>query len=92
MHESFVRAHYQITLPASVRRQLPIRVGDPVQISVRGDAEIVIRPLKVIDASQAWFWARDHQAAEREAAQERRAGKARVARSAKHLIRELRKP
>ena len=91
MRGKFVRAHYQITLPASIRRKLPIRVGDPVDISLRGDSEIIIRPLKVIDASQAWFWTRAHQAAEREAERERRAGKAKVTRSARHLIHELRK-
>ena len=67
MRESFVRDHYQITLPASVRRKLPIRIGDPIDISVRGGYEIVIRPLKTIKASQAWFWTRAHQEAEREA-------------------------
>ena len=91
MRETFVREHYQITLPASVRRKFPIEVGDPVEISTRGDSEIVIRPLKLIDASQAWFWARTHQHAEREAEAQRRAGKARIARSAKHLIHGLRK-
>ena len=91
MRGTFVRAHYQITLPVSVRRKVPIRVGDPVEISIRGDSEIVIRPLKIIEASQAWFWTHEHQRAEREAEAERRAGKARIAKSAKHLIHELRK-
>ena len=91
MRGTFVREHYQITLPVSVRRKFPIRIGDPIQISVRGDSEIVIRPLKVIDASQAWFWTRTHQRAEQEAEAERRAGKSKTARSARHLIHELRK-
>ena len=91
MRGTFVRAHYQITLPASVRRRVPIKVGDPVDISLRGDSEIVIRPLKVVDASQAWFWTKAHQQAEREAEAQRRAGKVKVARSARHLIHALRK-
>ena len=91
MRGTFVRAHYQITLPASVRRKVPIRVGDPVDISIRGDTEIVIRPLKLINASQAWFWTRAHQQAEREAEAERRVGKVRHAKSATHVIHELRK-
>ncbi len=91
MRGTFVRKHYQITLPASVRRKLPIRVGDPVEISLRGDSEIIIRPLKVVDASQAWFWTKAHQQAEREAEAQRQAGKVKVARSAKHLIHALRK-
>ena len=91
MRETFIRAHYQITLPASVRRKVSLRIGDPVDISIRGDSEIVIRPLKMIDASQAWFWTRAHQQAERDVEMERRAGKVRRAKSAKHLIHELRK-
>ena len=91
MRGTFIRAHYQITLPASVRRKVPIRIGDPVDISIRHGSEIVIRPLKMVDASQTWFWTRSHQEAEREAEVQRRGGKMRVARSAKHLIHELRK-
>ena len=91
MRETFVRRHYQITLPASVRRKIRIRVGDPVDVSVRGGSEIVIRPLKMINASQAWFWTRTHQEAEREAEAERGAGKIKHAKSAKHVIHELRK-
>ncbi len=91
MREAFVRKHFQVTLPASVRKKVPLRVGDLVDISVRGGSEIVIRPLKLIGASQAWFWSRAHQQAEREAEAQRRAGKVRHAHSAKHLIHELRK-
>ncbi len=91
MRETFIRTHYQITLPVSVRRKVPLRVGDPVDIRVQHGTEIVIRPLKMIHASQAWFWTRAHQNAEREAEAQRRSGKVRIARSAKHLVHELRK-
>ena len=91
MSATFVRQHYQVTLPAEVRKRLPIRVGDPVDVHVGTNGVIVIKPLKTIDASQAWFWTKKHQAAEREAEAERRSGKAKPARSAKHLIDELNK-
>jgi hypothetical protein len=58
---------------------------------VREDGEIVIRALKTIDASQSWFWMREHQQKEKEAEEELKHGLAKKARSAKHLIHELNK-
>lgn len=89
MSTTLVRQHYQITLPADVRKRTAIRIGDPVDITLREDGEIVVKPLKTIHAAQAWFWTKAHQAAEHEAEAERRAGKIKHAKSAKHVIREL---
>ena len=89
MSTTLVRQHYQITLPADVRKRIAIRVGDPVEVTLQDDGEIVIKPLKTIHASQAWFWTQAHQAAEHEAEVERRAGKIKRAKSAKHLIHAL---
>lgn len=89
MSTTLVRQHYQITLPVDVRKRTAIRVGDPVNITVRGDGEIVVTPLKTIAAAQAWFWTKAHQAAEHEAEAERRAGKIKHAKNARQLIREL---
>ena len=89
MSTTLVRQHYQITLPADVRKRTAIRIGDPVEITLREDGEIVVKPLKTIHASQAWFWTKAHQAAEQEAEAERRAGKIKHAKSTRHLIRAL---
>ena len=89
MSMTVVRQHYQITLPADVRKRTAIRIGDPVDITLREDGEIVVKPLKTIQASQAWFWTKTHQMAEHEAETERRTGKITHAKSAKHLIRRL---
>lgn len=89
MSTTLVRQHYQITLPADVRKRMAIRVGDPVNITVRGDGEIIVKPLKTIAVAQAWFWSKAHQAAEQEAEAERRAGKIKHAKNARQLIREL---
>lgn len=89
--KTFIRKHYLITLPMEVRKSVPIEVGDPVEIVVSDEGEILIRPLKAIDASQAWFWTKTHQKAEQEAESELKAGKAKPAKSARHLIYELNK-
>lgn len=89
--KTFVRKHYLITLPQQVRKVVHIQEGDPVEVCVKDNGEIVIHPLKTIDSSQAWFWDREHQAKEKEAENELKQGLAKKARSVKHLIHELNK-
>jgi AbrB family looped-hinge helix DNA binding protein len=61
-----IRSKFQITLPRPIRDQLGLEEGDYVSAEVRDD-EIVLRPKRLVDKSQAWFWSREWQAAEREA-------------------------
>lgn len=89
--KTFIRDHYLITLPKEVRKIVPVEIGDPIEIAVSDDGEISIRLLKTVEASQAWFWTKEHQQAEREAEKELRAGKAKLAKSARKLIDELNK-
>lgn len=91
MSRALVREHYQITLPLKIRKELPIEVGDPVEIYVNEDGEIAVRLLKAIDASQAWFWTKEHQEAEKEAERELLEGKGKRVKSARVLIDELEK-
>ncbi len=61
-----VRSKGQMTLPDRIRREARLDEGDYVEVSMQGDA-IVLRPKKVIEASQAWFWDARWQSGEREA-------------------------
>ncbi len=88
---TFIRKHYLITLPREVRKSIPMEVGDPVEITALDSGQLSIRPLKTIEASQAWFWTKAHQKAEKEVEEELKSGKAKQARSARHLIHELNK-
>lgn len=56
----------QITLPASLRRELGIDVGDYVEVSVTAEG-LVLKAKQVIDKSQAYFWSAEWQAGELEA-------------------------
>jgi AbrB family looped-hinge helix DNA binding protein len=56
----------RMTLPDRIRRKARLDEGDYVEVSMQGDA-IVLRPKKVIEASQAWFWDARWQSGEREA-------------------------
>lgn len=69
-----IRKKFQITLPRSIRERLELEEGDYIAAEVR-DNEIVLRPKKLIDASQAWFWSRGWQEAEREAEADIQAGR-----------------
>jgi AbrB family looped-hinge helix DNA binding protein len=49
-----IRGKGQLTIPAEIRRQVNLEEGDPVEIEVVPEG-ILLRPQKVVDATQAWF-------------------------------------
>jgi AbrB family looped-hinge helix DNA binding protein len=71
---SVVRAKGQLTIPAKVRRAAHLNEGDPVDLQVTPEG-VLLRPRKMVDATQAWFWTPDWQAGEREASAQIAAGK-----------------
>ena len=72
-HVTNVRAKGQITIPAHIRQAARLEEGDPVGVEIVEDG-ILLRPMKLIDASQAWFWTPEWQAGERQADAEIAAG------------------
>jgi len=85
---SKVTRHGQITLPASVRKELSIEEGDLVEIKVV-DEKAVLMPKKLIDKNQAYFWTKRWQEAEREADEDIKAGRVRTFDSVDELIKDL---
>ena len=65
-----VRAKGQITLPEDVRRAAHLEEGDLLDAEITSEG-ILLRPQKLIDATQAWFWTTEWQSGEREADAER---------------------
>jgi AbrB family looped-hinge helix DNA binding protein len=61
-----VRGKGQITLPDDVRRAAHVAEGDYLEVTLSGGA-IVMRPKRLVDADQAWFWTKDWQRGEQEA-------------------------
>ncbi len=55
MSFSIVRGKGQLTLPREIRQAAHIEEGDPVQVELTPDG-ILLRPQKIIDSTQAWFW------------------------------------
>lgn len=71
-----VRPKGQITLPDGVRKAARLSDGDYLEVSVE-DGAIVMRPKKLIDADQAWFWTDAWQRGEREASEDIAKGRTR---------------
>jgi antitoxin PrlF len=69
---TWMRARGQLTIPAEIRKAARLEEGDPIEVKMVSDG-ILLRPKKVIDATQAWFWTPAWQAGEREASKEVRA-------------------
>lgn len=85
---SKVTRHGQITLPASVRKELGVEEGDLVEIEIR-DEKAVLIPKKLVDKNQAYFWTKEWQEAEREASEDIKAGRVKTFDSAEELIKDL---
>jgi len=85
---SKVTRHGQITLPASVRKELGVEEGDLVEIEVIDD-RAVLMPKRLVDKSQAYFWTRKWQEGEREANEDIEAGRVRTFDSVGELIEDL---
>jgi antitoxin PrlF len=84
-----LRAKGQLTLPEEIRRAAHLEEGDLLDGEITVDG-ILLRPQKVIDSTQAWFWTPMWQAGEREADSDRAAGRVETFDSGEALVEELR--
>jgi AbrB family looped-hinge helix DNA binding protein len=82
-----IRGHGQITIPKRIRELFSLEEGDVLVIEEREDG-ILMKPRKLIDPTQAWFWTEEWQEKERQADEDIKAG--RVSRPFKD-VEELRK-
>jgi antitoxin MazE len=68
-----VKKHSQITIPNDIRRKFKIVESDYLEIEEQ-DNQLVLKPVKVIHADQAYFHTKEWQAGEREADKDIAAG------------------
>jgi AbrB family looped-hinge helix DNA binding protein len=85
MSSTIVRGKGQITIPSDIRKAAHLEEGDPVEVEIV-DGGILLRPCKVIDSTQAWFWRPEWQAGEREAAADLATGRSRVLESSEAFL------
>ncbi len=84
-----LRAKGQLTLPEEIRNAARLEEGDLLDAEIT-DEGILLRPRKVVDATQAWFWTPEWQAGEREADADRAGGRVQAFGSGAELLDELR--
>lgn len=85
-----IRDKGQVTIPSEVRRAAHLGEGDSVEVVITADG-ILLRPRKLVDATQAWFWTPEWQKAEHEASEDIRQGRTRTYKSDKDFLRRFAK-
>ena len=83
-----VQKNKNITLPVWVIQRLHVETGDFVRVEETKDG-VVLRPAKLVDPAQAYFWTKEWQAGEREAEEDLRKGRVKAFKSVKELIKDL---
>jgi AbrB family looped-hinge helix DNA binding protein len=74
MSISIVRNKGQITVPREIREAAHLEEGDPVEFEIV-EQGILLRPKKLVDATQAWFWSPHWQEGEAAASADIAAGR-----------------
>jgi bifunctional DNA-binding transcriptional regulator/antitoxin component of YhaV-PrlF toxin-antitoxin module len=83
-----VQKNKNITLPMWLIHRFHVGVGDFVRLEETKDG-VLLKPAKLIDPSQAYFWTKEWQEGEREADEDIRTGRVKTIKSIKELMRDL---
>jgi bifunctional DNA-binding transcriptional regulator/antitoxin component of YhaV-PrlF toxin-antitoxin module len=84
-----VQKNKNITLPMWLMRRFHVGIGDFVRLEETKNG-VMLKPAKLIDPSQGYFWTKEWQAGEREAEEDIRRGKVKGFKSVKDLMSDLR--
>ena len=84
-----VQKNKNITLPMWLMNRFQVGVGDFIRLEETKDG-VLLRPAKLVDASQAYFWTKEWQAGERAASADVRKGRVKAFKSVKELLKDLR--
>ncbi|MBZ0254320.1 MAG: AbrB/MazE/SpoVT family DNA-binding domain-containing protein [Candidatus Methylomirabilis sp.] len=74
MAKAKVGANRKVALPTKVVRSLHLVEGDELEVHVR-EGGVLLVPKKALAKGQEWYWSEEHQAKEREADADLRAGR-----------------
>lgn len=78
----------QVTIPKQIVRKLNLKPGDKLEFSLDDD-KIIIKPVAIIDRSQAWFYTPEWQEGEKEVDSQIRKGKIHSAEDLDELYKKL---
>jgi len=84
-----IRGHGQITIPKRVRERYNLEEGDLLEYE-EWEEGILLKPRKLIDPTQAWFWTPEWQRCEREADEDIEAGRVKRFDDVEELLEDLR--
>src|SRR6266849_2403650 len=85
-----IRDKGQVTIPSGIRKAAHLGEGDSVEVVITADG-ILLRPRKLVDATQAWFWTPTWQRGEREATEDIRQGRTRTHETDRDFLRRFAK-
>jgi AbrB family looped-hinge helix DNA binding protein len=85
-----IRDKGQVTIPSGIRKAAHLGEGDSVEVVITADG-ILLRPRKLVDATQAWFWTPTWQRGEREATADIRQGRTRTYETERDFLRRFAK-
>lgn len=84
-----VKNKYQIVIPKGVRKKVKVEIGDTLEIEEK-DGVLIIKPVIMIDKSQAYFWTEEWQKGEKEAEAAKKEGKFKDFKNVKEAVKWLR--
>ena len=79
----------QVKVPKNVLKQLNISPGDYIEFEVVEGNVVMVKPKKLINADQAWFWTKEWQEGEKEVEEDKKAGRVKEFKSAKKAVKWL---
>jgi AbrB family looped-hinge helix DNA binding protein len=85
-----IRNKGQITLPVKLRRKLGLEEGDFVEVEETPEG-ILLKPRKLIDAGQSYFWSEEWRGGEMAADRDVEGGRYEVFEDVEELISSLKK-
>ncbi|HAJ95659.1 MAG TPA: AbrB family transcriptional regulator [Actinobacteria bacterium] len=85
-----LKQNSQITIPKNIVDKLKLKNGDKLDLIVKNN-EIKLKPVLVIDRSQAWYWSKEWQNKIKEADKELAGGNVKYAKNVDDLIQQLQK-
>jgi antitoxin MazE len=84
-----VQKNKNITLPTWLIRRFQMNAGDYVRLEETNEG-VLMKPAKLIDPSQAYFWTKEWQAGERDAEEDIRKGRVKKFQNVRALMKDLR--
>ncbi|MBA4393910.1 MAG: AbrB family transcriptional regulator [Desulfobacca sp.] len=84
-----LKSKYQVVIPGAVRKKINLNIGDTLEIEEK-NGEIILKPVLVIEKTQAYFWSNEWQEGEKEAEAAKKKGNFKDFEKGKEAIKWLR--